>query len=133
MDPAVVDFTPNFDGSCSEPSVLPARIPQLLLNGSQGIAVGIATKIPPHNLSEVLSAMKALIADPETSDEALHEHVLGPDFPTGGLLIAGPGVKSTYTTGKGSMVVRSRVDVEESKGRGNRDIIAITELPYQVR
>lgn len=130
LDPAVVDFTDNFDGSCTEPAVLPARIPQLLVNGSQGIAVGIATKIPPHNLTEVVDAMKALIADSELSNEALHAYVPGPDFPTGGLLLAGPGILSTYETGKGSMTLRSKVSIEA--GRGNREVIVVTELPYQV-
>jgi DNA gyrase subunit A len=132
LDPAVVDFTPNFDGSCGEPSVLPARIPQLLVNGSQGIAVGIATKIPPHNLIEVVAAMKALIEDPSLSSKALHAYMPGPDFPTGGMLLSGPGIENVYTIGKGAMTVRSKVEVEEGQGRGSRDVIVVTELPYQV-
>jgi DNA gyrase subunit A len=131
LDESVVDFTENFDGSCSEPSVLPARIPQLLVNGSQGIAVGIATKIPPHNLREVVSACLALIKKPSMSDRELMEHVLGPDFPTGGILLSGPGIESTYGTGKGSMTIRSKVQIEKGASR-DRDVIAITELPYQV-
>ena len=94
--------------------------------------MGIATRIPPHNLSEVVSAAKALISNPSTSNEALHEHVLGPDFPTGGLLLAGPGIKSTYATGRGSMGLRSTLSIERGNGKSNRDVIAVTELPYQV-
>ena len=98
----------------------------------QGIAVGIATKIPPHNLVEVVAAMRALVQDPGLSDEQLHEFVLGPDFPTGGVLLATSGVKATYTEGRGSVTVRSRVQIEAGQGRSDRDVIAVTELPYQV-
>jgi DNA gyrase subunit A len=132
LHPSVVPFTPNFDGSCEEPSVLPCRIPHLLVNGSQGIAVGIATKIPPHNLREVVEATKALIRDPTLSDDALCEFVPGPDFPTGGILLSTPGVRSVYTSGKGTMTIRSRIVVEEGKGESGRDLIVVTELPYQV-
>lgn len=98
----------------------------------QGIAVGIATKIPPHNLVEVVAAMRALVQEPGLSDEQLHEFVLGPDFPTGGVLLATPGVKAAYTEGRGSVTIRSRVQIEAGQGRSDRDVIAVTELPYQV-
>ncbi|HLO21403.1 MAG TPA: DNA gyrase subunit A, partial [Sphingomicrobium sp.] len=114
----------------SEPSVLPARIPQLLVNGSAGIAVGMATNIPPHNLGEVLAACRAYIEDPAISSEALMEHVKGPDFPTGGLILGQSGIRSAYTTGRGSILMRSRAHVEE--GRGERRSIVLTEIPYQV-
>jgi DNA gyrase subunit A len=108
LDPAIVDFADNFDGSCQEPTVLPARIPQLLVNGSQGIAVGIATKVPPHNLREVVAALQAFIADPSISNEDLQQIVVGPDFPTGATLLRTPGIECTYQTGKGSMTIRSK-------------------------
>lgn len=134
LHPSVVAFTPNFDGSCEEPSVLPARIPQLLLNGSVGIAVGMATKIPPHNLRELVTAVKALVATPGMSHEALHRLVPGPDFPTGGTLVRGPGISAAYATGRGGMTVRSKVHVEQaaSKAKAGREKIVVTELPYQV-
>lgn len=109
LDPAIVDFVDNFDGSCQEPTVLPARVPQLLVNGSQGIAVGIATKVPPHNLKEVVTALQAYIADPSISDKDLQKIVKGPDFPTGAILLSTPGIKSTYESGKGSMTMRAKV------------------------
>lgn len=109
LDPSIVKFTDNFDGSCQEPSVLPARIPQLLVNGSQGIAVGIATKVPPHNLREVVAALQAYIANPSITDSELQKFVQGPDFPTGAILLSTPGIQSTYETGKGSMTMRSKV------------------------
>jgi DNA gyrase subunit A len=109
LDPAIVNFADNFDGSCQEPTVLPARVPQLLVNGSQGIAVGIATKVPPHNLREVVAALKAFISDPTISDKELHKIVQGPDFPTGATLLSTPGIEATYQTGKGTMTMRSKV------------------------
>jgi DNA gyrase subunit A len=132
LHPSIVSFTPNFDGSCEEPSVLPSRIPLLLVNGSQGIAVGIATRIPPHNLVEVVEALKALIQDPNLSNEQLHEFVLGPDFPTGGIILGGPGIRSIYGSGRGSVTVRSRIDIEPSHAHSGRDVIVVSELPYQV-
>jgi DNA gyrase subunit A len=130
IDRDTVDFTPNYDASEREPQVLPARFPNLLVNGAGGIAVGMATNIPPHNLGEVLAACRAFMDDPAVSSEALMEHVKGPDFPTGGLILGQSGIRSAYTTGRGSIVLRSRHHVEE--GRGDRRSIVLTEIPYQV-
>ena len=113
-----------------EPQVLPARFPNLLVNGAGGIAVGMATNIPPHNLGEVLAACRAYIADPAVTSEGLMEHVKGPDFPTGGFILGLSGIRSAYTTGRGSIMQRSRHHVEE--GRGDRRSIVLTEIPYQV-
>ena len=109
LDPAIVQFADNFDGSCQEPTVLPTRVPHLLVNGSQGIAVGIATKVPPHNLKEVVAALQAFLSNPAISDTELQKIVPGPDFPTGATLLATAGIQSTYETGKGSMTMRSKV------------------------
>ncbi|MGZ2411312.1 DNA gyrase subunit A [Sphingomonas sp. F9_3S_D5_B_2] len=130
IDRDTVDFTPNYDASESEPQVLPARFPNLLVNGAGGIAVGMATNIPPHNLGEVLAACRAYIHDPAVSSEALMDHVKGPDFPTGGFILGLSGIRSAYTTGRGSVMMRSRYHVEE--GRGDRRSIVLTEIPYQV-
>jgi DNA gyrase subunit A len=130
IDRDTVDFTPNYDASESEPQVLPARFPNLLVNGAGGIAVGMATNIPPHNLGEVLAACRAYMEDPAISSEALIEHVKGPDFPTGGFILGQTGIRSAYTTGRGSIMMRSRHHVEE--GRGDRRSIVLTEIPYQV-
>src|SRR5947208_4715860 len=130
IDRDTVDFTPNYDASEREPQVLPARFPNLLVNGAGGIAVGMATNIPPHNLGEVLAACRAFMSDPAISSEALMEHVKGPDFPTGGLILGLSGIRSAYTTGRGSIMMRSRHHVEE--GRGDRRSIVLTEIPYQV-
>jgi DNA gyrase subunit A len=130
IDKDTVDFTPNYDASESEPQVLPARFPNLLVNGAGGIAVGMATNIPPHNLGEVLAACRAYIADPAISSEALMEHVKGPDFPTGGFILGQSGIRSAYTTGRGSIMMRSRHVIEE--GRGDRRSIVLTAIPYQV-
>ena len=130
IDRDTVDFTPNYDASEREPQVLPARFPNLLVNGAGGIAVGMATNIPPHNLGEVLAACRAYIDDPAISSEGLMEHVKGPDFPTGGLILGQSGIRSAYTTGRGSILMRSRAHVEE--GRGDRRSIVLTEIPYQV-
>ena len=130
-----VDFAPNFDGSQQEPTVLPAQLPFLLLNGCSGIAVGMATSIPPHNLGEVVDALVALIRDPELSDEALLELVPGPDFPTGGEVLIGSGLRETYLTGRGSIPMRGVAHIEEvqpGKGRHRRGAVVITELPYQL-
>jgi DNA gyrase subunit A len=128
-----VDFADNFDGSQQEPTVMPARIPQLLLNGSSGIAVGMATNIPPHNLTELINGLLALIADPEIEDRALLAMIPGPDFPTGGQILGRRGVRETYTTGRGSITMRGVASIEtvEGKGRPDRDAVIITELPYQ--
>ena len=130
IDKDTVDFQPNYDASEREPQVLPARFPNLLVNGAGGIAVGMATNIPPHNLGEVLAACRAFIEDPAISSEGLMEHVKGPDFPTGGFILGQSGIRSAYTTGRGSIMMRSRHTVEE--GRGDRRSIVLTEIPYQV-
>ncbi len=130
IDRDTVNFQPNYDASESEPQVLPARFPNLLVNGAGGIAVGMATNIPPHNLGEVLAACRAYMADPAISSESLMEHVKGPDFPTGGFILGQSGINSAYTTGRGSIMMRSRYTIEE--GRGDRRSIVLTEIPYQV-
>jgi DNA gyrase subunit A len=125
-----VDFNPNFDESQREPAVLPARFPNLLVNGSDGIAVGMATKIPPHNLAEVIDATVALIEDPELDDDALARHIKGPDFPTGGVIVGLRGIKDAIMTGRGSVRVQAKAHTEQIKG--NRTQIVVTEIPYQV-
>ncbi|HEY8593425.1 MAG TPA: DNA gyrase subunit A [Sphingomicrobium sp.] len=130
IDKDTVDFTPNYDASEREPQVLPARFPNLLVNGAGGIAVGMATNIPPHNLGEVLAACRAYIENPAVTSEELMEHVKGPDFPTGGLILGKAGINSAYTSGRGSIMLRSRHHVEE--GRGDRRSIVLTEIPFQV-
>ncbi len=125
-----VDFAPNFDESNREPVVLPARYPNLLVNGSDGIAVGMATKIPPHNLGEVIDATVALIDDPALDDEGLAEHIKGPDFPTGGIIVGLRGMREAIETGRGSVRVQAKAHTEQIKG--NRTQIVVTEIPYQV-
>jgi DNA gyrase subunit A len=130
-----VDFIGNFDNSQQEPTVLPAQLPFLLLNGSSGIAVGMATNVPPHNLNEVVDGLIALIDDPDLSDEKLFDLIPGPDFPTGGEIVGTTGIREAYTTGKGSIVLRGVAQIEEvpgSRGTKRRTAIVITELPYQV-
>ena len=130
-----VDFAPNFDGSQQEPTVLPAQLPFLLLNGCTGIAVGMATNIPPHNLGEVVDALIALIRKPDLSDEKLLSLIPGPDFPTGGEVLIGSGVRDTYLSGRGSIPMRGVAHLEEiqpGKGRHRRGAVVITELPYQL-
>jgi DNA gyrase subunit A len=130
-----VDFAPNFDGSQQEPTVLPAQLPFLLLNGCTGIAVGMATSIPPHNLGEVVDALVAMIREPDLSDEKLLKMVPGPDFPTGGVVLTGSGVRDTYLNGRGSIPMRGVAHIEEvqpGKGRHKRGAVVITELPYQL-
>jgi DNA gyrase subunit A len=131
LDKDTVETTPNYDGSLTEPRVLPARIPNLLVNGSSGIAVGMATSIPPHNLGEVLDALIALIANPDASVDELMEHIPAPDFPTGGILYGLDGVREAYRTGRGSVQIRARAFIEKAK-KGDRESIVITEIPYQV-
>ena len=133
IEAETVDFIDNFDGSQQEPTVMPARIPQLLLNGSTGIAVGMATNIPPHNLTELIDGLLALIANPELEDRALLAIIPGPDFPTGGQILGRRGIRETYTTGRGSVTMRGVAAIEtvEGKGRPDRDAVIITELPYQ--
>ena len=130
LDKDTVDFQPNYDGSESEPSVLPARFPNLLVNGAGGIAVGMATNIPPHNLGEVIAACKAYIADGSITSEQLHEIVPGPDFPTGATILGTGGARNAYTTGRGSIIMRSSWVVEES--RGEKRAIILTAIPYQI-
>jgi len=130
-----VEFIGNFDNSQQEPTVLPAQLPFLLLNGCAGIAVGMATNIPPHNLGEIVDGLIALIDQPELSDEKLLELIPGPDFPTGGEIVGDTGIREAYTTGKGSIVLRGIAQIEEiagSRGSKKRTAIVITELPYQV-
>jgi len=131
LEKETVDFAPNYDESLFEPVVLPAKIPSLLINGSAGIAVGMATNIPPHNLSEVIEALKALIDNPQISAEELIELVPGPDFPTGGMIYGTEGIRSAYQTGRGAVRIRARLLVEKDK-RTQRETLVITELPYQV-
>lgn len=130
IDKDTVDFQPNYDASEREPQVLPARFPNLLVNGAGGIAVGMATNIPPHNLGEVLAACRAYMDDPAVTTEGLMEHVKGPDFPTGAFILGQAGIRSAYTTGRGSIMMRSRYKIEE--GRNDRRSIVLTEIPYQV-
>jgi DNA gyrase subunit A len=133
IEAETVDYIDNFDGSQQEPTVMPARVPHLLLNGSSGIAVGMATNIPPHNLTELIDGLLALIADPEIEDRALMAIIPGPDFPTGGQILGRRGIRETYTTGRGSITMRGVASIEtvEAKGRPDRDAVIITELPYQ--
>jgi DNA gyrase subunit A len=132
LDKETVNFTPNFDESTSEPSVLPTKLPNLLLNGSSGIAVGMATNIPPHNLKEICLAVEALVEDPETSVKKLMKFVLGPDFPTGGIIRGAEGIKSAYETGKGSITVTGKFSVEPAYKKKDRMSIVITEIPYMI-
>jgi DNA gyrase subunit A len=127
-----VVFQANFDGTKDEPTVLPARFPNLLVNGSGGIAVGMATNIPPHNLSEVIDATIHLIENPDAVVQDLMKHVTGPDFPTGGQIHGRAGIYQAYTTGRGSLMIRSRTEVEKVSGSPEREQIVVTELPYQV-
>ncbi len=130
LDKNTVDFMPNYDEKLQEPTVLPARIPALLLNGSQGIAVGMATNVPPHNLSEICDATIKLISEDNVSDEELLSIVKGPDFPTGGIIVGRDGIKDAYLTGRGKILVRAKTDIEEF-GNGRYRIV-VTELPYMV-
>ena len=130
IDKNTVDFADNYDGSESEPTVLPARFPNLLVNGAGGIAVGMATNIPPHNLGEVIDGCFALMDDPTTSNEQLCEIIPGPDFPTAPLILGKSGARNAYTTGRGSIMMRCRHEIEE--GRGDRRSIVLTSIPYQV-
>ena len=131
LEKETVDFSPNYDESLVEPSVLPAKIPSLLVNGSSGIAVGMATNIPPHNLSETISAIKAVIDNPDITWQELMEHIPGPDFPTAGIIYGKNGILEAYKTGRGIIRIRARVNVEVDK-RTQRETVVVTELPYQV-
>ncbi len=130
IDSDTVDFAPNYDESTLEPTVLPARIPNLIVNGSGGIAVGMATNIPPHNLTEVVSACITLLNDPHAGIDAVLEHVKGPDFPTGGYLYGRTGIAQTYKTGRGRFIMRAKCSIENISG--GRQAIIVTEIPYQV-
>ena len=132
IDKETVDFGPNYDGSEQEPLILPARIPNLLINGSSGIAVGMATNIPPHNLSEVLAACQALLANPDLTIDQLIDIVPAPDFPTAGIIYGVSGVRDGYRTGRGRVVMRGKTHFEDLDKSGNRQSIIIDELPYQV-
>ncbi len=125
-----VDYGPNYDDSLTEPKVLPARIPNLIVNGSSGIAVGMATNIPPHNLTEVISATLALIENPALDTDGVLEFIKGPDFPTGAFVFGGPHLKEAYRTGRGAITMRAKLEIETWKG--DRERIVVTELPYQV-
>jgi DNA gyrase subunit A len=129
IDKETVPFVPNFDSQGVEPSVLPGRLPQLLLNGSSGIAVGMATNIPPHNLSEIVDAIAAIVDDENVTDDALCDIVKGPDFPTGGTILGHEAIRQAYKTGRGSVAIRGKAEIVEDKGKFK---IVITEIPYQV-
>lgn len=130
IDRETVDFVPNYDNTRTEPVVLPARIPNLIVNGSTGIAVGMATNVPPHNLGEVVDALVVLARDPKTPLEQIMEKVPGPDFPTGALICGTAGIREAYRTGRGHLTVRARAEIEE--GRGGKLRIAVSEIPYMV-
>ena len=130
IDKETVDFIPNYDDSRKEPSVLPSRFPNLLVNGSKGIAVGMATNIPPHNLGEVIDAVSCIIDDPDATLDDIMQHIKGPDFPTGGIIMGKSGIRAAYATGRAKITVRARAEIAEEKN--GRFKIVVTELPYQV-
>lgn len=131
IDKDTVDFSPNYDDRLKEPQVLPVRFPQLLVNGSSGIAVGMATEIPPHNLGEVIDGMCCLIDNPDADLSELCQHIKGPDFPTGGIIMGRAGIRAAYATGRGKIIVRGKAEIEET--RNGKFRIVITEIPYKVR
>ncbi|MGO4779137.1 DNA gyrase subunit A, partial [Lysobacter sp. 2RAB21] len=131
IDKETVDFQPNYDEKELEPTVMPTRVPNLLINGSAGIAVGMATNIPPHNLSEVINATIALINAPDLDVDALMEYIPGPDFPTAGIINGTAGIINAYRTGRGRVRMRARAEIEVNEDTG-REAIAVTEIPYQV-
>ena len=131
IDADTIDFVPNYDETTEEPTVLPAPFPNLLVNGSAGIAVGMATNIPPHNLGEVVDGIFAMIEDPSIDVERLSQHIKGPDFPTGGSIVGRGGIRDAYRSGRGRIFVRGRAHIEQL--RGGKSAIIITELPYGVR
>ncbi len=131
IDKETVDFNPNYDDRLKEPSVLPSHFPNILVNGSTGIAVGMATNIPPHNMGEVIDGVCCLIDNPDATLEDLMEHIKGPDFPTGGIVMGRAGIRAAYATGRGKIAVRARAEIEENEKTGRSKII-VTELPYQV-
>ncbi|MBN2414791.1 DNA gyrase subunit A [bacterium] len=130
LEKETVDFVPNFDESLTEPKVMPSLFPNLLVNGASGIAVGMATNIPPHNLVEIVNALIAVIDNPEIDAKELLRHVSGPDFPTGGIIYGSEGIREAYSTGRGRIVLRAKANVE--KGKGNKEALIVTEIPYQV-
>ena len=130
IDKETVDFVPNYDDRLKEPVVLPSRIPNLLINGSTGIAVGMATNIPPHNLREVIDGMCFLIDNPDAELPELMEHIKGPDFPTAGVIMGRAGIRAAYATGRGKIVVRAKAEIKEDKP--GRFSINVTEIPYMV-
>src|SRR5205085_11817434 len=133
IEKETVDFQPNYDESLSEPTVLPTRIPNLLLNGAEGIAVSMATKIPPHNLNEIVDATIAVIREPEIKIEKLLKIVKGPDFPTGGFLCGREEIKNSYLTGRGILQMRARATIDRiGRASHERDAVIITEIPFQV-
>jgi len=132
IDKQCVDFTPNFDDSKVEPTVLPSRVPNLLINGSGGIAVGMATNIPPHNLGEIVDATIFLLKNPECPIEDVMRFVPGPDFPTGGLIYGRSGIEAAQRTGRGTIIMRSRITVEPISGKADREQLVVSEFPYQV-
>jgi DNA gyrase subunit A len=129
IEKETVDFIPNYDDSANEPVILPSRFPNLLVNGSAGIAVGMATNIPPHNLSEVIDGVVMLIDNPEAGVNDLMQVIKGPDFPSSGIIMGREGIKSAYKTGRGTIIVRAKAEIEET---GKKTSIIVTELPYQV-
>src|ERR1044072_5934866 len=131
LDADTVNFTPNYDGQNQEPLVLPSRFPNLLVNGSSGIAVGMATNIPPHNLKETIAATITLIDDPDIDTPSLLRHMHGPAFPTGGIILGLSGIRDAYETGRGRVRVRAKAHIEQL--RGNREAIVVTELPFMVK
>jgi DNA gyrase subunit A len=131
FDKETVDFVPNYDETLQVPAVLPSKLPNLLVNGADGIAVGMATRIPPHNLREVVAGACAMIDNPAITSEQLMEYVVAPDFPTGGIIFGRDGVRDAYTTGRGRVIVRAKANIEEAH-KGGRDRIVVTEIPYQV-
>src|ERR1700691_2862411 len=132
LDKECVDTAPNFDDSRTEPVVLPARVPNLLVNGSGGIAVGMATNVPPHNLGEIVDATIHLIKNPDAPIDDLMRIVPGPDFPTGGFIFGRSGIEAAQRTGRGSIIMRARWEVEKTAGKTDREQIVVTEMPYQV-
>src|SRR5579863_2727689 len=131
IDQDTIDFIPNYDGSQREPQVLPARFPNLIVNGTTGIAVGMATNMPPHNLAETIDAVVAMIDEPGIDVERLTQHIKGPDFPTGGIILGREGIRESYRSGRGRIIVRGRAHIEEL--RGGKTAVIVSELPYGVK
>lgn len=132
IEQETVDFVPNYDGKEQEPAVLPTRIPTLLINGSSGIAVGMATNIPPHNINEVIGGAKALLANENLSIDELIDLIPAPDFPTGGIIYGLSGVREGYRTGRGRVIIRGKTHIEPVGHHDEREAIIIDEIPYQV-